>query len=103
MVTLSEKQELRVLGNWQKIIELSFKVDLFVLRPTTEQVWHKAFIKVGLDAGLQPTRVWQNPKIPLAPSALPQQGRFRHQQTKQQTIGKVDNYPSGFYSNIRNF
>ena len=62
---------------------------LFILRPTTGQVRHKAFFKVGPDAGLQPTRVRQNPKIPSAPSAFPQWGRLRRQETKQQTIGKT--------------
>ena len=43
----------------------------FVLHPTTGQVQHKAFFKVGPDAGPQPTRVWQDPKIPLAQSVPP--------------------------------
>ena len=42
---------------------------IFILRPTTGQVRHKAFFKVGPDAEPQPTRVQQNPKIPSAPSA----------------------------------
>ena len=56
-----------------KVLEVSSiaKCSLFVLRPTTGQVWHKVFFKVGLDAGTQPTRIWQNPKIPSAPSAFP--------------------------------
>ena len=45
---------------------------LFVLRPTTGQVWHKAFLKVGPDAGTQLARVRQNLKIPLAQSTFPQ-------------------------------
>ena len=36
---------------------------LFVLRPNTGQVWHKASLKVDPDAGPQPTRVQQNPKF----------------------------------------
>ena len=44
---------------------------LFILRPTTGQERHKAFLKVGPDAGPQPTRVRQNPKIPSAPSGSP--------------------------------
>ena len=43
---------------------------LFVLRPTTGQVQHKAFIKVGPDAGPQTTCVRQMPKIPSAPLAF---------------------------------
>ena len=46
----------------------------FVLSPTTRQVRNKAFFKVGPDAGPQPTRVRQDPKIPSAPSAFPQSG-----------------------------
>ena len=42
--------------------------NFIILRPTTGQVRHKAFFKVSPDAGPQPTRVQQNPKIPLAPS-----------------------------------
>ena len=68
---------------------ISFFETLFVLRPTTGQVRHKAFCKVGSDAGPQPTRVRQNPKIPSAPSALPQWGHLRRQETKQQTIGET--------------
>ena len=41
---------------------------LFILRPTTGQVQHKVFFKVGPDAGQQPTRVQQNPKITSAPT-----------------------------------
>ena len=44
---------------------------LFVLCPTTGQVWYQVLFKVGLDAGPQPTCVRQNPKIPSAPSAFP--------------------------------
>ena len=44
---------------------------LFILRPTTGQIWHKDFFKVGPDAGPQSTRVRQNQKIPSAPSAPP--------------------------------
>ena len=55
---------------------------LFILRPTTWQVRQKAFFIVGQDAGPQPTRVQQNPKIRSAPSALPQWGRPRRQETK---------------------
>ena len=61
---------------------------LFVLRPTTEQVQHKAFFKVGPDAGPQPTRVRQNQKIPSAPSATPK-GVSQRPGSKQQTIGKT--------------
>ena len=61
-----------------------------VLRPTTGQVQHKAFFKVGPDAGLQPTHIRQNLKIPSAPSAFPQWGHLRRQQTKQQTIGELE-------------
>ena len=46
-------------------------IHLFILCPTTGQIWHKAFFKVGPDAGPQPTRVRQNPKIPLSPSGRP--------------------------------
>ena len=42
---------------------------LFILRPTTGEVRHKAFFKVGPDAGPQPTRFRQIPKITSAPSA----------------------------------
>ena len=69
---------------------LIYQISLFILRPTNRQVRHKAFFKVSLDTGPQPTRVWQNPKIPSAPSAFPQWGRLRHQETKQQTIGKTN-------------
>ena len=47
----------------------------FVLRPTTGQVRHKAFLKMGPDAGPQPTRVRQNPKIPSAPDARKQNSK----------------------------
>ena len=52
--------------------KLAFIFFFFVLRPTTGQVRHKVFIKVGLDAGPQPTRVRQKPKIPSASSTFPQ-------------------------------
>ena len=60
-------------------------VFLFVLCPTTGQVQHKAFFKVGPDAGMQPTHIRQNPKIPSAPSAFPQWGTSdtRKQNSKQ--------------------
>ena len=48
--------------------QLKFEI-LFILRPTTGQVGHNAPFKVGPDAGLQPTRVRHNPKIPSVPSA----------------------------------
>ena len=56
---------------------------LFVLRPTTGQVQHKAFIKLGLDAGSQPTCVQQNPKIPSAPLALHPRGAPKAPSNKQ--------------------
>ena len=55
---------------------------LFILCTTTGQVRHKAFFKVGPDAGPQPTRIQQNPKISSAPSAFPQWGRLRREDTK---------------------
>ena len=61
---------------------------LFVLRPTTGPVRHKAFLKVGPDAGPQPTGVRQNPKIPLAPSAPPKWAP-QTPENKQQTIGEL--------------
>ena len=44
---------------------------VFVLHPTTGQVQHKAFFKVGPVAGPQSTRVRQWPKIPLALLVFP--------------------------------
>ena len=49
----------------------------------------KAFFKVGPDAGPQPIRVRQNPKLLSAPPVFPQWGHLRRQETKQQTIGKT--------------
>ena len=57
--------------------------------PPPDKYGTRPFLKVGPDAGPQPTRVWQNPQIPSAPSALLQWGRLRRQETKQQTIGKA--------------
>ena len=62
--------------------------NLFILRPTTGQVQHKAFFKVGPDAWPQPTSVRQNPKIPSAPSALPKWVPMRPG-NKKQIIGKT--------------
>ena len=76
-------------SNLDEFTDLETQFILFVLCPTTGQVWHKAFYKVGPDAGPQPTRVRQNPKIPLTLSAFPQWGHLRRQETKQQTIGEV--------------
>ena len=42
----------------------------------------QGLFKVGPDAGPQSTRIWQNPKIPSAPSAFPQWGRLRRQEKK---------------------
>ena len=73
---------------------------LFILCPTTGQVHHKAFCKVGPDAGPQTTCVRQNPKLPSAPSAFPQLGRLRRQEIKQQTIGKTEFKPLVSHLNI---
>ena len=75
--------------NVKLVLILVLLIVLFVLRPTTGQVQHKAFFKVGPDAGSQPTHVRQNPKIPSAPSAFPQWGRLRRQEIKQQTFDKT--------------
>ena len=47
---------------------------LFILYPTNGQVLHKAFFKVGPDAGLQPTCIRQNPKMLSALLAPPKGG-----------------------------
>ena len=66
---------------------------LFILRPTTGQVRHKAFLKVGPDAGPQPTRVQQNPKISSAPSAPTKGGTPRHQETNNKQLVKQMDIP----------
>ena len=76
---------------------------LFVLRPATGEVRHKAILKVGPEAGPQLTCVRQNPKMPSAPSAFPQWGCLRRQEIKQQTIGKTINLFNGEQTNELQF
>ena len=51
-------------------------VPLFILRPTSVRIWHKAVFKVGPIAGPKPNAAGSS-KMPRTPSAFPFSGRLR--------------------------
>ena len=62
-------------------------VPIFILRPTSVRMWHKAVLRWVLSQGRSPTRQ-AVPKMPRTPSAFPFSGRLRRRAIKDRRIAE---------------